>query len=142
MHEERSTPGTCSSATLLRTKNPFVRRLAEELNKHVRVWYDDFTLRIGDSLRRSIDKGVANSRYGIVIMSPRFFAKEWPQKEIDGLFERERDGRKVILPIWLDIDAETVRRYSPMLADRVAARAEEGTDVLVAKVLDILLLTR
>jgi len=75
-------------------------------------------------------------------MSPRFFAKEWPQKEIDGLFERERDGRKVILPIWLDIDAETVRRYSPMLADRVAARAEEGTDVLVAKVLDILLLTR
>jgi len=60
--------------------------LAESLRKKgARVWYDEFTLKIGDSLRRSIDKGLTKSRYGIVVLSPAFFKKEWAQKELDGL---------------------------------------------------------
>ncbi|HUW33009.1 MAG TPA: toll/interleukin-1 receptor domain-containing protein, partial [Planctomycetota bacterium] len=60
----------------------YVHPLARELTKlRFRVWYDEFELAVGDSLRRSIDKGLANSRFGIVILSPHFFAKEWPQRE-------------------------------------------------------------
>ena len=55
------------------------------VGKGLRVWYDEMTLSLGDSLRRKIDEGLANSRYGLVILSPSFFAKEWPQKELDGL---------------------------------------------------------
>jgi len=45
-------------------KEPFVRELAEALRaKGLKVWYDDFTLTIGDSLRRSIDHGLASSGY-------------------------------------------------------------------------------
>jgi len=34
----------------------------------LKVWYDEFTLKVGDSLRRSIDYGLSQSRYGIVIL--------------------------------------------------------------------------
>lgn len=59
-------------------KDDFVRPLAERLrDEHIEVWYDEFTLRIGDSLRRSIDKGLAQSRFGIVVLSPSFGRNRW-----------------------------------------------------------------
>ena len=120
-------------------KDTFVRHLANELiSQGIRIWYDEFTLRIGDSLRRSIDKGLAKSRYGIVVLSHAFFAEEWPQKELDGLVVRERNGQEVILPIWLDVSVEDVARYSLPLADRVAVKANEGFDKVVAQLLSIL----
>jgi hypothetical protein len=85
------------------------------------IWYDDLQLTVGDSLRRSIDKGLANSRFGIVVLSPSFFAKNWPQYELDGLVNREMSaGKKVILPIWHKVSKDEVRSYSPSLADKVA----------------------
>jgi len=120
-------------------KEKFVKSLAEELvRRGARIWYDDFALQVGDSLRRSIDKGLATSRYGIVVLSPAFFAKEWPQKELDGLIARERDGQKVVLPVWLDVSCEDVTKYSPTLADRVAAKASEGLDRVADQLWNIL----
>ena len=58
-------------------KEPFVKELAEALRAEgLRVWYDEFTLGLGDSIRRSIDHGLASSSYGVVVLSPHFFAKE------------------------------------------------------------------
>lgn len=52
-------------------KDSIVRSLATELtNQGLKVWYDEFTLRIGDSLRQKIDKGLAKSRVGLVVLSP------------------------------------------------------------------------
>lgn len=69
-------------------KDDFVRPLAEQLRKnHVEVWYDEFSLKVGDSLRRSIDIGLSKSRYGIVVLSRHFFKKEWSQWELDGLVQ-------------------------------------------------------
>lgn len=84
------------------------------------IWYDEFELEVGDSLRQSIDQGLANSRYGIVVLSPAFFAKNWPQYELNGLTAREIDGRKVILPLWHNVDHDEVLAYSPALADKIA----------------------
>jgi hypothetical protein len=117
-------------------KSALAAPLATELRERgLRVWYDEFALMVGDSLRRSIDRGLARSRFGIVILSPRFFQKEWPQKELDGLVARESQGQKVILPVWHDITADAIRRYSPMLADRVGVPSSFGiagiTDALV-----------
>ena len=120
-------------------KESFVRELAQKLVREgITVWYDEFTLRIGDSLRRSIDRGLSNSRYGIVVLSHSFFRKEWPQTELDGLVTRERNGEKVILPIWLDVDKEDVTRYSITLADRVAAKAKEGIEKVITQLLPVL----
>jgi hypothetical protein len=57
-------------------KDDFVRSLANSLISHgLNVWYDEMTLRIGDSLRQKIDKGLANSRVGLVVLSPAFISK-------------------------------------------------------------------
>ena len=110
-------------------KEIFVRPLAKRLQEQgLRVWFDELTLTVGDSLRRSIDKGLAGSRYGIVVISPDFLKKEWPQKELDGLVAREVEGIKVILPVWHNIGATEIRNYSPTLADRLAASSSKGLD--------------
>lgn len=119
-------------------KETVARPLAEALRKRgFHVWYDEFTLKLGDSLRRNIDRGLRDSRYGIVILSRDFFKKEWPQKELDGLNEREQDGKKVILPIWHDVTAEEVRYYSPMLAGRLAAKTRDGMRHIIDMVVDV-----
>src|SRR5439155_4565738 len=82
-------------------KEKVVKPLANALTRmKYRVWYDEFELRVGDSLRQSIDKGLVNSRFGIVVLSPAFFAKNWPKYELNGIVAREMDGNKVILTIW------------------------------------------
>ena len=102
-------------------KDSFVRRLAETLQaKGARVWYDEFTLRVGDSLRRQIDKGLKNSHFGVVVLSKHFFMKEWAQKELDGLSSLEASGDTRILPIWHEISKDEIIRHSPMLSDKVA----------------------
>lgn len=115
-------------------KNSFVRPLADALRASgLSPWYDETTLTVGDSLRRKIDEGLAHSRYGIVVLSHSFFAKEWPQQELDGLMAKEVVGAKVILPVWHGITYEEVRGYSPILAGRVAAKSSEGLDAVVRK---------
>lgn len=103
-------------------KDDFVEPLAELLSDMgFKVWYDDFVLNVGDSLSRSIDKGIANSEYGLVVLSPHFFAKGWTERELAGLVAREVAGRrKLILPVWRNVTHKDVLKYSPMLADKVA----------------------
>ncbi len=89
------------------------------------VWYDEFELQGGDSLRREIDKGIASSRCGVVVLSPAFFEREWTNQELDGLHAREVDsGRYLILPVWHGISQEEVLAASPLLAGRKGLRTE------------------
>ncbi|MGH3090331.1 MAG: TIR domain-containing protein [Rubrobacteraceae bacterium] len=103
-------------------KEDFVEPLAELLSDMgFKVWYDDFVLNVGDSLSGSIDRGIANSEYGLVVLSPHFFAKGWTKRELAGLTAREVAGRrKLILPVWHNVTHEDVLEYSPVLADKVA----------------------
>lgn len=121
-------------------KEILVRPLAEKLEEAgFSVWYDEFKLKVGDSLRRSIDKGLANSRFGIVVLSPSFFAKNWTQYELDGLVAKEMTGGKVILPLWHKVSKDEVMAYSPTLADKVALNtAMFTTDELVKELSDVL----
>lgn len=109
-------------------KDAVVRELAHELREHgLTVWYDEFELRIGDSLRRKIDSGIARSRFGVVVLSHAFFAKGWPQYELDGLVTMAVSGRQVLLPLWHEISKDEVVRQSPSLADKVALRTADYT---------------
>lgn len=109
-------------------KDEVVRPLANALREHgLLVWYDEFELRIGDSLRKKIDYGLANSRYGVVVLSQAFFAKNWPQYELDGLVTREMTGEQVILPLWHRITKQEVIAQSPPLADKVARNTGDAT---------------
>jgi hypothetical protein len=112
----------------------FIRPFVEALiAKGIAVWYDDFELSVGMSLRRSIDSGLRNSRFGIVVLSDFFFKKEWPQKELDGLFARETNGEKVILPLWHKISKNEVMNYSTIIGDMVALNTSNFTVEELAK---------
>lgn len=104
----------------------------------LRVWLDRQELRIGDSLHEKIDEGLANSRYGIVIVSPSFLDKRFPRKELDGLFAREDAvGHNLILPIWHQLDKAAVAGYSPILADRLAGNTADGIPSVAAQIIDV-----
>ncbi|MEX2197072.1 MAG: toll/interleukin-1 receptor domain-containing protein [Thermoleophilaceae bacterium] len=108
-------------------KDAIVRPLAIALaERGLDVWYDEFELRIGDSLRRKIDRGIANARFGVVVLSRAFFAKNWPQYELDGLVTREiHGGNQIILPLWHGLSKDELLRHSPSLADKVALRTSD-----------------
>ena len=114
---------------------PLARVLGEE---GLNVWYDEFTLTVGDSLRRKIDEGLAKSRYGVVVLSHAFFGKKWPNDELDGLAAKEINGEKVILPVWWDVEYEDVASYSPTLAGRLAAKASDEMDEFVADLMAVI----
>ena len=109
-------------------KEPFVLPLAESLQaEHMEVWFDEFSLKLGDSIRRSIDKGLRQSRFGVVVLSPAFFEKNWPQYELDGLITREMKGRDIIiLPVWHGVTQEDVMHYSLRL--QVGRRCHQGEE--------------
>jgi len=116
-------------------KDAVARPLAERLvAQGVTVWFDEYELRLGDRLRDRIEHGLRRSRYGAVILSHSFFAKRWPQLELDGLFALEV-GSKRILPIWHGLTVEDVRRYTPILSERLAISTDRGLDAVVTAVL-------
>jgi hypothetical protein len=90
------------------------------------VWIDQNELTVGDSLRHKVDEGLAGSRFGVVILSPAFFAKNWPARELNGLASREDAGQKVLLPVWHGIGHDDIASYSPLLADRLACDTKSG----------------
>ena len=121
-------------------KDDFVRELAELLSaKGAKVWYDEFTMTVGKRLRREIDRGLVNSRFGIVVVSDHFFAKEWPQRELDGLFSLDNQEESCILPIWHKVTKDEVTRHSPTLADIIALNTGvQSTEDIVDKLLSII----
>jgi hypothetical protein len=103
------------------------------------VWLDELKLTIGDSLSRRIEAALARSRFGIVVLSPAFFAKEWPQRELGGLAAREIDaGSKVILPVWHNVDHHFIVQHSPVLADRLGALTSTGIEKVAQDISEVL----
>lgn len=122
-------------------KEEVVRPLASALrDAGLSVWFDEFELRIGDSLRRKIDKGLANSRFGVVVLSTSFFGRGWPEYELDGLVSRTVSGEQILLPVWHNVTKREVIDYSPSLADRVARSTGTHTvEEIAAEIVDVIL---
>lgn len=109
-------------------KDDVAKPLAEALiSNGLSVWYDEFELRIGDSLRRKIDKGIANSNFGVIVISRDFISKGWTNYELDGLITRAVNGEQTMLPIWHNVTKREVINYSPSLADKLARSTAEFT---------------
>ena len=122
-------------------KEAVVRPLANALkDKGVKVWYDEFELKIGDSLRRKIDQGLSKSRFGIVVISKSFVKKGWTNYELDGLMTKVISGQQILLPIWHDITKQEVIDYSPSLADKVARHtSQETVEEIAEEIADLIL---
>jgi TIR domain len=101
-----------------RDKSEIARKLAEGLQrKNCPVWYDEFSLKVGDSLRESIEKGIKECSKCIILLTPNFINNSgWTKKEFDSIFTRElMKNEKLFLPIWAGVTGEEVYEYCPSL---------------------------
>jgi TIR domain/Inner membrane component of T3SS, cytoplasmic domain len=111
------------------------KSLAEALTaRGLEVWFDQFALSLGDSLRRSIDLGLSQSRFGVVLISRDYLRKDWTQRELSGLFSLEVQGRKVLLPVWHGVSVDEVASHSPLLLDRLAVSTAEGIVIAAERI--------
>ncbi len=120
-----------------RDKDKIARPLAQELTKQIgRVWFDEFSLEIGDSLRESIEKGLRECERCVLILTPSFLSNTgWTKVEFNSVFTRELIEKKnVVIPVWVGVTPEQVYAYSPSLADRLAANWEDGIEIVSKKI--------
>lgn len=118
-------------------RKSFVKPLVTELVKAgLSVWYDEFELRYGDSLRQVIEKGIRKSKYGVVVLSHHFLRKEWPQQELSAFFSRNiLSNNKGLIPIWLGLSDQDIIRHTPLLADIYSLNCENKSISEIAKLL-------
>jgi hypothetical protein len=127
---------SCVPCHAFTDKEAIARPLAERLRERVgTIWYDEYSLRVGDSLRESIENGLKRSDRCVIILSKAFLKNQGRAKrEFDSIYTREIvEKRKVILPVWVDVSRDNLYQYSPILADRVGVMWSEGIDSVVAK---------
>lgn len=95
---------------------------AKELNdllesKGVTVWFSEKDVFLGSSLLREIDKGLAKSRVGIVLVTPSFLKRI----QGDGIADKELSAllaRDLLIPIVHNTTFEDLREVSPLLGSR------------------------
>ncbi len=120
-------------------KIEFVEPLAEEMRRlGLEVWYDKFVLKVGDSLLRKVDEGLSGSRFGVVVISPDFFRKNWTREELDGLFTLQMEGASRILPVWHKVTKADVIAHSPILAGRFALNSADGIKSVALGLLEVI----
>jgi hypothetical protein len=115
-------------------KATFVRPLAQRLRQErYRIWYDEFELKVGDSLTGKIDYGLSNSKAGLIVLSPSFMKKKWPQRELAGLVTRQLHQGAILIPVWHAVTISEVIAFSPPLADIKALNSSGATDDIVSE---------
>lgn len=124
-------------------KDTFVRPLAEKLREAgIHVWYDDYEIKIGDSLRAKIDEGLAKSRFGILVVSLSFLKKmsrnSWVSHEVDGLAENRNSDNRLLFPIWHNVKKSDIMKVSPSLSNISAAdtsvnELEEIAEMIISR---------
>ena len=93
-------------------KEAVAQPLAELLRKSgLRVWYDQFELKVGDNLVEKLNEGINGSRSGILVLSKSFFAKRWTRHELNAMENLWVTENRVLFPIWHNITLEEIRAF-------------------------------
>jgi len=136
MSQERSKKWDVFISYASEDKQDVARPLAHLLDRDgLRVWFDEFELRVGDSLTETIARGLTQSRYGVAIISRAFIEKKWPRNELNALFSLEGPERGLILPVWHNIEVSDVTKFNPFLADRYALSTSEGINRIAGDII-------
>jgi hypothetical protein len=116
--------------------DPLVARLQDA---GIRVWYDALEMQWGKSLREQIDNGIKRSKFAILVLSKHFFAKKWPQRELDGILAKEGITGSTPLPIWHNITQEELYEFSPTLSGLFAYTTSKYSVDDICKSLELIL---
>ena len=114
-------------------------RLSRKMEEsHLNVWYDEFSLNIGDNIPQKINDGLKNSKIGIIILSPTFFEKNyWTQYEFETIKVKNRLDEQILLPLWYDISEEDVKKFHEPLLNILARKITSSKDNIEKIALEI-----
>ena len=101
-----------------RDKEIVAKNIAINLQRRLcPVWYDEFSINIGENIRDSIEKGLKECKKCILVLSPNFISnKGWTKIEFDSIFTRQiLEEQKLVLPVWYKVTKDDVYNYSPSL---------------------------
>jgi hypothetical protein len=117
------------------TDKPFVGRLAIDLRAHnVPVWYDQWELKVGDSLQHMITEGIQGSAWLAVVLSPNSVRSSWVEKELSAGLALELEMKDVfVLPILIEDCAVPIFLKDKLYAD-FRSSYRSGLDALLARV--------
>jgi len=107
------------------------------ISEDVRVWFSENDVALGSTLLREIDKGLANSRIGLVMVTPAFLERI----QGEGIAEKELSAllaRDLLVPIVHDTTYEALREVSPLLGSRSGlSSAEDSLEDIAAKIAEL-----
>ncbi len=99
------------------------------------IWFDEFSLKVGDRLRESIEKGIRECKKCVLILSPNFLSNpSWTKTEFNSIFTRELiEGTDFLLPVWYGVEKREIFDYSPTLIDRLGVKWDLGEKEVVRR---------
>jgi len=106
------------------------------LKKGYNVFLDELVIKLGDSITQSINNGLANAKYGILIISPVFLQKNWTKAELNALTNMFITSKKKLLPIWHNVDYDDIEKNIPLLSDIKAAKSSDNIDSIIHQIED------
>ena len=117
--------------------------IANELCKRLeraglKVWYSGNELSIGDRIESMIQKGLEQSRFGIAVLTKHYIKKNWTMREFYSMLAKERDDRKVILPVLHDISISDLRAKDLTIADKFGISTANGLDHVVNRIKNVI----
>lgn len=103
-------------------KEEIVRPMVEAFSlSGISCWYDEAEIRWGDSIVQKVNEGLAASRYVVVVFSPSFVQKNWPQRELNAVLNQEAStGEVKVLPLLVGSEEEKrqILKQFPLLNDK------------------------
>ncbi len=100
--------------------------LAYELQRMgITCWLDEAEIQWGDSIISRINEGLRQSRFVIVVLSPAFLAKRWPQSEMEAVLNMEiSSGELKVLPLLVGSheDMQLILQQFPLLNHKLYQR--------------------
>jgi hypothetical protein len=115
-----------STTFLSHTGDPRDVEVADELYAELTargldVWYEGAELQLGESLMRQIDRGIARSKCGVILITAAFLkGRFWTEQELSALVR----SRRRVIPILDGVSYDELAKYSPLLTDRVGLNTE------------------
>jgi hypothetical protein len=118
----------------------YVQPLAHKLHERdITYWLDEAEIGWGERVSMAINRGLAESRYVLVVLSEEFVGRRWPETELSAAISRENaEGRTVVLPLVIG-EPESILQGYPLLRDK-AYLTWDGQDAsaIADKLLDLI----
>lgn len=107
------------------------------------AWFDQYSMRAGDPIAGTIQKGLDACQRCIVVLSAQYLTNQrWARREFEAVTRRERrEGRALVIPLRCGVTEAQVADFSPSLADRRCIEWEASRAAAIASELAITLLS-